>query len=73
MIPIAGTLIHPGQGSPASVSQLMSLMSGMRITSASVSSSEENCLSKRKATRVPRRASGAVGERFEVQGEEMVL
>jgi hypothetical protein len=33
-------------------------MSSVRKTSASVSSSEENCLSKRKTTRVPRRESG---------------
>jgi hypothetical protein len=39
----------------------------MRMTSASVSSSEENCLSKRKTTSVPRRASG------KAEREESVL
>jgi hypothetical protein len=58
MISIASTLIHPGRGSLASVSPIKSLMSSVRMTSASVSSSEENCLSKRKLTQVPRRASG---------------
>ncbi len=58
MISIASTLIHPGRGSPASFSPLASLMRRVRKTSASVSSSEENCLSKRKTTRVPRSASG---------------
>ena len=72
MISIASTLMH--RGSPASVSPPMSLISSVRITSASVSSSEESCLSKRKTTRVPRRAnrSGAPGECFKDQGEDVV-
>jgi hypothetical protein len=41
----------------------------VRMTSASVSSSEENHLSRRKTTWVPRRESGALGRRFEEQGE----
>ena len=70
MISIAHTLIHPGRGSPASVSPLMSFMSTVRMTSAAVSSLEENCLSMRKTTWVLRRASGKAGhsERFEKQG-----
>ena len=55
--PIANTLIHPGQGSLASVSPLLSLTGSVRMTSTSVSSSEENCLSKRKTIRVPRRTN----------------
>jgi hypothetical protein len=54
MISIASTLIHPGgqaEAHPASVSPIMSFMSSVRMTLASVSSSEGNCLSKRKAER----------------------
>jgi hypothetical protein len=47
-------------------------MSGVRMTSASLSSSEENCLSKRKTIWGPWRESGkaerpTLGERFEEQ------
>ncbi len=80
MISITNTLIHPGRGSPASVSPPMSLKSSMRMTSVSVSSLdlEENCLSKRKTTRVLRSGGSAIGkaelgERFEEQGEKVVL
>jgi hypothetical protein len=50
-------------------------MSSVKMTSASVSSLEENCLSKKKTTRVPRSASGKaeLGERFEQQGRKVVL
>jgi hypothetical protein len=53
----------------------MNLTSSVRITSASVSSLEENCLSKRKTTRVSRSAGGQaeLGERFEELGEKVVL
>jgi hypothetical protein len=74
MISIAGNFIHPGRGSPASVSPPMSLMSSVRMTLASVSRLEDNCLSKRKTTRVPRSASGKaeLGEHFEEQ-DKVVL
>ena len=48
----------PGRRFLASVSPLKSLMSSVRMTSTSVSSSVGNRLSKRKTTRVPQRASG---------------
>jgi hypothetical protein len=67
-ISIASTLIYPDLGAQASVSPIMSLMSGVRLTSASVLRSDENCLSKRKTDMktiwVPRNASGKV-ERLE--------
>jgi hypothetical protein len=45
------------------------------MTLTSVSSSEEKCLSKRKTTRVSRRASGKAeeSESSEKQGEEVVF
>jgi hypothetical protein len=46
--------------------QSMSLMSSMRMTLASVSSLEENCLSTKKTTRVPQRAGGKAEHREEV-------
>jgi hypothetical protein len=48
----------------------MSLMSSVKMTSAFVLRLEENCLSKRKITRVPRSTSGKaeLEERFEEQG-----
>jgi hypothetical protein len=61
VISITSTLIYPGRGSPASVSPPMSLMSSVRMTLASVSSSEENCLTKGKTILVLRRASGVLG------------
>jgi hypothetical protein len=53
-------------------------MSIVRMTLASVSSLEENCLSERKTTRCRHaaedgRESRALGERFEEQGEMVVL
>jgi hypothetical protein len=50
-------------------------MSSVRMTSAFVSSFEENCLSKRKTTQVTRSASekAELGERFEEQGGKVVL
>jgi hypothetical protein len=58
---------HPPR---SSVSPPMSLMSSVRMTSASVSSSEESCLSKRKdnlGAAEGKRGSGALGEGFEKQ------
>jgi hypothetical protein len=55
---MAITLIHPGRGSPASVSPLICLMSRVRMTLTSVSGLQGNCLSKRKTTWVRQRASG---------------
>jgi hypothetical protein len=71
MIFTVSTLIQPGRSSLASVSPPMS---SVRITLASVSSLEENRLSKRKTTRVSRSAGGkaGLGERFEEQGEKVV-
>src|SRR6266404_7507786 len=60
MISIARTLIHPGRASAPSTSPATILMRRMRNTSASVESSAENCLRRRKTTRVPRRVSGKV-------------
>jgi len=68
MISIASTLIHPGRGSPASVSPLMSSMNSVRMTLTSISSSEENCSSRWKTTRVPRRASGKAGRSESISG-----
>jgi len=58
MISITSTLIQPSRTSPASVLPLMSLMSSERKTLASVSSSAENWLSKRKMTHVPQSVRG---------------
>ena len=44
-----------------SVSAPIILMRSIRKTSASVLSSEENCLRSRKTTRVDRRVSGKLG------------
>jgi hypothetical protein len=50
-------------------------MSSVKMTSAFVLRLEENCLSKRKITRVPRSTSGKaeLEERFEEQGVKVVL
>jgi len=75
MISIASTPIHPGRVSLASTSLLTSLISSVGKTSVSVANPAENCLSKRKTTRVPQsvRETGASGKRFEMQRGEAAL
>lgn len=51
MISVANTVIHHGQVSPASPSQLPSLIGTERKSLASVAGLEEKCLSKRKTKR----------------------
>jgi hypothetical protein len=59
---IAITLIHPGRGSPAPVSPLISLMSSVRMLSTSVSSSQGNSLSKRNFNSEEDNAGAAKGK-----------
>ena len=69
VVSIASTLIRPSRSSPVPVSPLMSSMGNVKMTLASVSSSDENFLGKNTGAAEGKRESRALEEHFESRGK----